>query len=81
MAEFCLDCLNKLDGTNLTEEDVILEDDFCEECGRYVPCVVRYRTPGERFFLFPSTMLHVLRDAVFTLKDFIISRCRKKRKR
>ncbi len=44
MAEFCLNCLNKLDGTNLTEADVILMNDLCEECGKVAPCVVRYRS-------------------------------------
>jgi len=50
MAEFCLDCLNKLDGTHLTEADVILMDDLCEGCGKVVPCVVRYRLPWEKVF-------------------------------
>ncbi len=49
MAEFCLDCLNKLEGTQFTEDEVILMDDFCEECGKNVPCVVGYRFP----FLMP----------------------------
>lgn len=48
MAEFCLDCLNKLEGTHFTEQDVILEEDFCEECGKIAPCVMRYRTPLEQ---------------------------------
>ncbi len=48
MAEICLDCLNKLDRTHLTEADVILEEDFCEECGQIVPCVMRYRTAPEK---------------------------------
>jgi len=52
MAEFCLDCLNKLDGTELTEWDVILMDDLCEGCGKVVPCVVGYRFP----FLMPLLM-------------------------
>lgn len=50
MAEFCLDCLNKLDGTHLTEADVVLLYDVCEECGKVVPCVVRFRDPWEKFF-------------------------------
>jgi len=43
MAEFCLDCLNRMDGTNLTKADVILDFDLCEECGEIKPCVVCYR--------------------------------------
>lgn len=51
MAEFCLKCLNKMDGTKLTEADVIIDHDeldICEGCGQWQPCVVRYRTPLER---------------------------------
>ncbi len=48
MAEFCLDCLNKLEGAHLTEADVILEENFCEGCGKVAPCVMRYRTPLEQ---------------------------------
>ncbi len=48
MAEICLDCMNELDGTQLTEADVILEEDFCEECEQFAPCVMRYRTPPEK---------------------------------
>ena len=44
MAEFCLRCMNKMDGTSLTKEDVILEFALCEECSKVMPCVVRYRT-------------------------------------
>jgi len=50
MAQFCLDCLNKLDGTKITEADVILLDDLCEECGKVVPCVVCYRSPLAKIF-------------------------------
>ena len=48
MAEFCLRCMNKMDGTSLTKEDVILEFALCEECSKVMPCVVRYRTWPER---------------------------------
>lgn len=37
MAEFCLDCWNKLNGEKMTERDVILskEYDLCEGCGEF----------------------------------------------
>ncbi len=50
MAEFCLDCMNRLSGTHLTEADVILLDDLCEGCGEIVPCVVCYRSAWGKFF-------------------------------
>lgn len=43
MAEFCLDCFNKLGGTSYTRRDVVLDQDFCEGCGEVKPCVVVLR--------------------------------------
>jgi len=50
MAEFCLNCWNLLNDTQLTPKDVVLsrEDDLepCEHCGRYVRVVVRTKSRG-----------------------------------
>lgn len=47
MAEFCLDCENKrieAEGYEpIPEGAVILDDDFCEDCGEWKPCIVAYR--------------------------------------
>ncbi len=40
MAEFCLECFNRLNGTDLDEDDVTFEMDLCEGCGQYRPCVL-----------------------------------------
>ena len=43
MAEFCLDCLNKYyskEDEQLTEEDVTVCEDLCEECGEIKDCVI-----------------------------------------
>ncbi|HZK71769.1 MAG TPA: hypothetical protein VFD03_09705 [Clostridia bacterium] len=40
MAEFCLDCLNKLLNNDLKEKDVKLLPDLCEGCGKIKPTVV-----------------------------------------
>ena len=40
MAEFCLDCFNRLNDMKLTEKEVILEEDLCEGCGDIKPCVI-----------------------------------------
>lgn len=44
MAEFCLDCLNKLENTHCTERDYILSDeddlDLCEGCGEWKRVVI-----------------------------------------
>ncbi len=53
MAEFCLDCWNKLNGTKLTEYDVVLsgedDKDLCEGCGQWKQVVIRTREEGSFF--------------------------------
>ena len=41
MAEFCLDCWNKLNGFQKTERDYVLskEWDLCEGCGEMRPVI------------------------------------------
>lgn len=51
MAEFCLDCWNKLNGTNYTEKEVVTEVDLCEGCGQWKPVVVYVRPRGVRGWL------------------------------
>lgn len=48
MAEFCLDCYNKLNDTNYREKDVTLDDelDLCEGCGEWKPCVLSLEPSG-----------------------------------
>ena len=50
MAEFCLSCFNKMCDENLTSDDVVLDDDLCEGCGTWKPCVVvvKKKSPLEK---------------------------------
>ena len=46
MAEFCLECWNRLNGTKLTEADMVVDHralDLCEGCGEYKPVIVGKR--------------------------------------
>lgn len=45
MAEFCLDCWNKLMDSNDPPGKYILSDepDLCEECGKWKPVIVRVK--------------------------------------
>jgi len=43
MAEFCLKCFNELHSTNYKASEVWLEEDFCEGCADWQPCVVDLR--------------------------------------
>lgn len=40
MAEYCLDCFNQVNGTKLTDKEVIIEEDVCEGCNKVKPCVM-----------------------------------------
>ncbi len=46
MAEFCLDCWNRINGFHKTERDYLLTDeyDLCEGCGQFRPVIRRERT-------------------------------------
>ncbi len=59
MAEFCMECLNKISETNFKEKDFIISKDldFCEECCQLKHVVViskqayyRRKIPFFRFF-------------------------------
>lgn len=45
MAEFCLDCWNKLNQSNFTEKEYVIsrELDLCEGCGQWKPVIVTVR--------------------------------------
>ena len=43
MAEFCLKCFNKLNDTDYQISEVWLEEDFCEGCADWRPCVIKLR--------------------------------------
>ncbi len=42
MAEFCLQCWNKINGTTYKSFHFVLskDNDLCEECGQYKPVIV-----------------------------------------
>ncbi|MGM9605121.1 MAG: hypothetical protein ACI3XG_08640 [Faecousia sp.] len=45
MAEFCLDCWNKINGVNDPPGKYVLsrELDICEECGEWKPVIIRIK--------------------------------------
>ena len=50
MAEFCLECLNRIHGTDFKDNEVTLQDDLCEECGEIKLCVVSLGKTGPGIF-------------------------------
>jgi hypothetical protein len=48
MSDFCLDCFNKyISDEQKTEDDVIMQWDICEGCGKNKPCVIFVKS-GDR---------------------------------
>ena len=47
MAEFCVDCFNELNGTNIKKYDCVLDYDLCEGCGEIKKTIVVFRLSGK----------------------------------
>ncbi len=87
MAEFCLECQNKLDGTNYSERKYILSDclDLCEGCGCYKRVVIMerkyYYLRKLKYVLFPFKIFgFLLRVLLFPILLFIWIKENKKKK-
>ncbi len=50
MAEFCLNCFNIINKENKTKDDVVMQWDFCERCGKNLPCVIFVKTEEQKEF-------------------------------
>jgi len=52
MAQFCVDCFNKLLGEDVKPYDFVLEYGLCEECGKEKMVIDRSRAPFSPFYLY-----------------------------
>jgi len=50
VAEFCLECWNKLNDDNLTKKDVVISKglDLCEGCGKFKQVIICYKKRKEK---------------------------------
>lgn len=48
MADFCLKCFNIINNENKTEDDVVMQWDFCEKCNQNLPCVIYVKTKEQK---------------------------------
>lgn len=55
MAVFCLKCFNELNGTDYNANEIWLQEDLCEGCANWRPCVIE---------LYPKPLLWRLVDFV-----------------
>ena len=77
MAEFCLECWNKLNRTNDTEREVILSKraEFCEECCGIKKVVIGYKCKmdmRERLYLFCvrlDDICYFFRNVFYSIKS------------
>ncbi len=60
MSEFCLECWNKLNGTNDPAHKFVLSRDLdlCEECGCLKHVIVKIRKKRSGMTLFACTKAH-----------------------
>lgn len=76
LAEFCLECFNKINETSFVAKDVIISNylDVCEECGEWKKVVVcsrrTYYMYKLRFILFPFRVVFLIFYLIWRL--FII---------
>ena len=77
MAEFCLDCMNRLlmeADCQLTEKDVTMEVDLCEGCGKWKPCVITIK----KELHVHRTLSEKIKRAFFHMLNFCTFQNRKK---
>ncbi len=82
MAEFCLECWNKINGTNDTESEVILSKrpEFCEECCGIKKVVIGYKCKmdmRERLYLFCvrlDDICYFCKNTLYSIKSQFKSR-------
>ena len=48
MTDFCLKCFNIINNENKTEDDVVMQWDFCERCNQTLPCVIYVKTKEQK---------------------------------
>ena len=60
MAEFCLECWNKINETNDPARWYVLsrELDFCEECNQWKPVIIRAR----RFYAWKLALTDLIQE-------------------
>ena len=61
MAEFCLSCFNEMNDTHYDKSEVWLEEDFCEGCAEWKPCVIELRPKPLLLRLF-DTMIGLFKN-------------------
>ncbi len=88
MAEFCVDCWNKLNGTNYPKKKYIVTDTYllCEGCADYKQVIVceryEYYLHKLRFVLFPFKCIYIFLYVLIRilLLPYIIYKQKKRQK-
>lgn len=64
MAEFCLECWNRLNHSDYTERDYILSEDLdlCEGCASFKPVVLYWRSFLSAILFDVQNLFHLKKD-------------------
>ena len=77
MAEYCLECFNiYCSDKKLTENDVLLDDDLCEGCGEWKPCVVIIKQRNSSLYLLHWVM-NLFKSLISPVYKILVSMFRK----
>ena len=79
MAEFCLECSNRIDDTCYKLEEVVLskEPNLCEGCGKYkrtVVCIREDSFPRFELVFFPFYLIWQILKLPYTIYKYIKGR-------
>ena len=80
MAEFCLDCFNKMNETDYAEDEVEISKDLelCEGCGEYKRVVIKLENDYYLFFPFWLTKITIKFISKIFLLPYLIYKKLKK---
>lgn len=85
MAELCLQCWNKINGTHDPESKYIISKDLelCEECGKLKHVIVverkSYYLRKFRFFILPFKIIYVILLCRILILPYLLYKCEKEK--
>lgn len=84
MAEFCLECWNRLNDTEYSKKKYIISEELelCEGCGEYKPIIIMerraYYMHKLRYFLLPFRIIYSVLYLIWAVALHLYLLCRKK---
>ncbi len=77
MAEYCLDCWNRINGTQDKEDIYVISRhlELCEGCGEFKPIIITYRVyRRNKIFFWRHVLFEIARFFnCFTMADYLFT--------